>query len=346
MTTLPRSEVVGAWAMLLGLVLLTFGLAWDAQWHFDVGPDTIFTAPHLLVYSGPALYGFSCLAVVLVRTWGRPQPSNRPTLTVMRVFRAPAPFFAGGLGAAMFMLYGASDLWWHDLYGFDIAQSSTPSHVGLQFAYLATAAGLVMAFAALRGTKSGRWGFAVAWVFALIGTLPLATSIPQVPGLASTILGIAATSALFLGVIAGMTGGAGWLLACALAFVAVQGSLFVFAPWATTAYADALGLPLRDYAIGQSAIASAMPVTLPFVLAISAGVIWWARKRNARPGVVLALLGGSTTALSMLLVGVLAPEGNLWLNVLGGGLVGAGMAWLGWHASALLRTLAPQEVAA
>lgn len=344
--TLPRREVIGTWVMLLGMVLLTFGLAWDAQWHFDVGPDTIFTAPHLMVYSGPAIYGFACLAVVLLTTWGRPQPSNRPALKALRVFRTPVPFLVGGLGAAMFLLYGAADLWWHDLYGFDISQSNTPSHVGLQFAYFATAAGLVMAFAALRGTRSGRWGFAATCVFALIGTLPLATSIPPVPGLASVVLGLAAMCALFLGVIAGTTRGAGWLLAYALAYVAVQAILFVFAPWATRTYADALGLPLRDYATEQSAIASAMPVTFPVVLAIGAGVIWLARKRNARPGIVLAGLGGATTALTMLLVGFLGSEGNVWLNLLAGGLVGAGMTWLGWHSAALLRRLAPREVVA
>ncbi|GAB3417675.1 hypothetical protein [Flindersiella endophytica] len=344
MAELPRREVVGAWTMLLGYVLLIFGLAWDAQWHIDVGPDTFFTAPHLLLYSGPAIYGLSCLAVVLLNTWGRPEPSDRPAVAVLRVFRAPVTFLVGGIGAALFMLYGAADLWWHEVYGFDIAQGDTPSHVGLQCAFLATSAGLVMAFAALRGTRSGRWGFAISCVFGLIGALPLATSTPPLPGVSSVGIGIGAVCALFLGIIAGTTRGVGWLLACAAAFVAVQGLIYLFAPWATRTYADAIGLSLRDYASQQSAIASAMPITFPVVLAISAGVIWFARRTGARPGVVLAILGGATMVLTMLLFMLLAPEGGLVPNLLVGALVGSALTWLGWHASALLRRLAPRDV--
>lgn len=344
LSKVPRREVIGAWTMLLGYVLLIFGLAWDAQWHIDVGPDTFFTAPHLLLYSGPAIYGLSCLAVVLLTTWGRPEPANRPAVAVLRVFQAPVTFLVGGIGAALFMLYGAADLWWHEIYGFDIAQGSTPSHIGLQIAFVATSAGLVMAFAALRGTRSGRWGFAISCVFGLIGALPLATSTPPVPGLSSIGIGLGAVCALFLGIVAGTTRGVGWLLACAGAFVAVQGTMFVFAPWATRAYADVVGLPLRDYATEQSAVASAMPITFPVVLAISAGVIWFARRAGARPGVVLAILGGATTALTMLLFMLLAPEGDLVPNVLVGAVVGAALTWLGWHASALLRRLAPRDV--
>jgi hypothetical protein len=346
LTKVPRREVIGAWTMLLGYVLLIFGLAWDAQWHIDVGPDTFFTAPHLLLYSGPAIYGLSCLAVVLLTTWGRPEPSDRPAVAVLRVFRAPVTFLVGGIGAALFMLYGAVDLWWHGVYGFDIAQGDTPSHVGLQWAFLATSAGLVMAFAALRGTRSGRWGFAFACVFGLIGALPLATSAPALPGLSSVGISLGAVCALFLGIIAGTTRGVSWLLVCAAAFVAVQGTIFLFAPWATRVYADAIGLSLRDYATQQSAIASAMPITFPVVLAISAVVIWFARRIGTRPGVVLAVLGGTTTALTMLAFLLLDPQGGLVPNLVVGGLTGAGLAWLGWHASALLRRLAPREVIA
>lgn len=346
MNTLPRREVIGAWTMLLGFALLIFGLAWDSQWHIDVGPDTFFTGPHLLLYSGPAIYGLSCLAVVLLNTWGAPNRADRPALTVLKVFRAPATFLIGGLGAAVFMVYGAVDLWWHEVYGFDISSGDTPSHVGLQLAFLATSAGLVMTFAALRGTRSGRWGFAAACVFGLVGVLPLATSTPPLPGLQSGIVVIGGLCALFLGILAGVTRGTGWLLACALLFVALQATIFVFSPWATRVYADALGLPLRDYALQQSAIAMAMPVTFPFVLAIGAGVIWFARRRDLRPSLVIAALGVLSTATTMLLVALFEPGTNLPLSLVTGAVLGAGMGWFGWHCAALLRRLAPREVAA
>jgi hypothetical protein len=346
MNTLPRREVIGAWAMLLGFALLIFGLAWDSQWHIDVGPDTFFTGPHLLLYSGPAVYGLSCLAVVLLNTWGKPRTVDRPALTVLKFFKAPATFLIGGLGASVFMLYGAADLWWHQLYGFDISSGDTPSHVGLQLAFLATSAGLVMTFAALRDTRSGRWGFAAACVLGLVGSLPLATSTPQLPGLQSGIVVIGGLCALFVAILAGVTRGTRWLLACAALFVALQATIFVFSPWATRVYADALGLPLRDYASQQSAIAMAMPVTFPVALAIGAGVIWFARRRNLRPTVVMAALGAFSTTATMLLVALFEPGTNLPLSLVTGALLGAGMGWLGWHCAALLRRLAPQEVIA
>jgi hypothetical protein len=90
---------------LLGSELLIFvGAIWDIQWHQDVGPDTFFTAPHLLIYSGALFAGLSCLAVVLACTWRTRQPdaSNDPAIIpiLRRTFWAPPGLILAGLGAS------------------------------------------------------------------------------------------------------------------------------------------------------------------------------------------------------------------------------------------------------
>lgn len=57
-----RPETIGAWLLLVASLTGTFGLVWDIQWHTDVGPDTFFTAPHLVVYLGMATTGLTSLA--------------------------------------------------------------------------------------------------------------------------------------------------------------------------------------------------------------------------------------------------------------------------------------------
>ena len=48
--------------MLAGTLMSLIGTSWDVQWHVDVGPDTFFTLPHLVLYSGSAIAGIASLA--------------------------------------------------------------------------------------------------------------------------------------------------------------------------------------------------------------------------------------------------------------------------------------------
>lgn len=54
--------------LILGIALSFLGVAFDAQWHTDVGPDTFFTLPHLIWYSAIATAGLTSLFVVLYST--------------------------------------------------------------------------------------------------------------------------------------------------------------------------------------------------------------------------------------------------------------------------------------
>lgn len=323
----------GAWLLLLGLTLLWLGVAWDGQWHVDVGPDTFFTAPHLMFYAGSGLIGFTSLVVVLlVSRSGEPVPG-----AVARVgkLRAPMPFLISGLGAAGHLLFGATDLWWHSFYGFDILEL-TPSHTGLQFAMQIEAAGVVLAFVVLRAQPAARWGLALA------GALFLASAgisfDGEFLGVPLALFGIAGCAAWIVGVVAGTGLRASWLVASGVAFLVLFGATLVFPAFATQVYADAIALRMRDDAVGRPVAGLAMPFFYPLVAAAAAGAVRLARRRGFPPRQVMPLLGA-----------VLGPALVLYLalsNLQSGGtlpalllvaVVAAALCWFGWQNAELLR---------
>lgn len=337
----PRREVIGAWCLLAGYVTLLFGLIWDGQWHNDVGPDTFFTAPHLLLYLGTATMGLSCLTVVLLTTF-RPGPApGRPAVTVFGVFRAPMAFLVGGVGAAGNLLYGAVDLWWHDVYGFDIAQSTTPSHLGLALSIFVELVGVVMAFAVPGRTRADKWGLAAVCAIATMGSTQLASALSDpvvalVPNLAPHAVFVGAVGALLIGLVVGIAGNVRWLLASALVFVVVQGSLILFSPPATRWYADAIGQPFRDYATNFSP-ALLLPFTFPIAALLVAGIVTVARRRGTSPPRTMAVLGALAGVLIAVLYVVLAEDANAVLTLVPTAALAAVTGWAGWRLAATVR---------
>ncbi|PWK85680.1 hypothetical protein C8D88_106308 [Lentzea atacamensis] len=123
--TVPKG-LVPASLVLGGTLLSLVGLTWDIQWHSDVGPDTFFTMPHLFLYAGSALSGLASLVVVLMTTADAkrdrtvdPIVGGRAVGVFGRTFAAPVGYLISGTGAALFLVYGLWDQWWHGLYGFD-----------------------------------------------------------------------------------------------------------------------------------------------------------------------------------------------------------------------------------
>ncbi|HLL50584.1 MAG TPA: hypothetical protein VK356_07950, partial [Thermomicrobiales bacterium] len=149
-TTLERARAGAAAGCLIGVFLAFLGFCWDIQWHTDVGPDTFFTAPHLVLYGGVAIAGLTSLAMVLLTTWyarrGTPAALDGTTPLLGGLFRGPLGYITGGFGALFFLLFGLMDQWWHTLYGFDVTLVSPP-HVGLILSIMVTMAGCLMALA-------------------------------------------------------------------------------------------------------------------------------------------------------------------------------------------------------
>ena len=124
-----------ATVMLVGMFDLIFGAAWDGQWLAAVGRDQFFTPPHIMLYSGVAIVGLLCLAMVLIETirYHRHVPGvdDQTTTCVLRIFHAPLGFIITGFGMFMILLAAPLDNYWHILYGIDVTVWSPFHMMGL-----------------------------------------------------------------------------------------------------------------------------------------------------------------------------------------------------------------------
>ena len=147
-----RFRLAAAWAVWWFLFQGAVGLAWDIRWHTAFGRHTFWIPPHLLIYSGVALAGLTCLAVVLIDTWqfhrGSPAVTGATTWSLLGVVRAPLGFLVAGSGLAVMLAAAPFDDWWHVLYGLDVTLWA-PFHVMGLVGALIAGVGLTYAFAAL-----------------------------------------------------------------------------------------------------------------------------------------------------------------------------------------------------
>jgi hypothetical protein len=297
-----RAARVGAGVVLLGTIITTLGISWDVQWHKMVGPDTFFTVPHLFLYSGSAIAGFASLVMVLMATSakraGHPMPrtvGGTPISLFGGTFTAPVGYLIAGVGAALFLIYGLADLWWHSIYGFD-AVLNTPSHVALFLSISITMVGSIAIFAAARDQRWGQLGIVLAIpiliIFAPITTNAFSTlPLPLDP----TILGIIFFSSLLLIIGAGILRRPGGAIAIAAVLGILQAFLWWFSPWAAVNYASAIGLPLRDGLTPQPPdLPSAIPMFLFVAAAVVEGLFWLIRTRGLNARRVMPLVGGVT----------------------------------------------------
>jgi hypothetical protein len=348
----------GAWAVLLGTAITTAGISWDVQWHKEVGPDTFFTLPHLVLYSGSALAGIASLVMVLVvtaaRRAGRTVPrtvGGTPIPVLGGTVTAPLGYLISGLGAASFLVYGLLDLWWHSIYGFD-AVLSTPSHVALFLSISVTMVGSIIVFAAARDQRWGGIGLLLA-IPILITFAPIATnaftnlSLPVDP----TVAGIVFFSSMLLILGAAVLRRPGAAVAIAAVLGILQAFLWWFTPWAAHAYAAAVGLPLRD---GLVPLPPDLPNAIPMFLVVAAvaveALLWMIRTRGVdarRPLQLAGAVTGVIVAVSLPLQQALtdptssiSPTDIVMIGILGIPL-GVLAGFLAARFTTMLRALAP-----
>ncbi|WP_200302910.1 hypothetical protein [Streptomyces adelaidensis] len=287
-----------------------FGLSWDIQWHVDVGPDTFFTLSHVMLYAGSAFAGLASLAMVLIATAAQRAgqsvdqfPGGKPVRVLGGAFRAPLGYLIAGTGAALFLLFGLLDLWWHSLYGFDAVLGSPP-HVGLFLSISFTMVGSIIVFAAAHDTRWGRAGLIVS-IPVLIVFTPITTAafnglpLPVDPQLVGNIL--FATLLLIMGTL--IIGRRSTALMIAAALGSLQLVLWWFSPWAAHAYADSQGLPLRDNLRDE---APQMPAGIPAFMLLAAATVTallWLSKKQGWSGriapQIMGAAGGAVIGLSL-----------------------------------------------
>ncbi|MFI6096401.1 hypothetical protein ACIA8G_12645 [Lentzea sp. NPDC051213] len=347
--TVPRG-LVPAGLVLGGTVISLIGLTWDIQWHSDVGPDTFFTMPHLFLYAGSAISGLASLVVVLMTTANTkrdktvdPIVGGRAVGVFGRTFAAPVGYLVSGIGAALFLVYGLWDQWWHGLYGFD-AVIDSPPHIGLLLSISITMVGAVMIFAVARDQRWGIWGVvgsaAVLLVFSMVNVLGL-RALPG--GIVSTVnvgMGFFSVMILFTGAYA--VSRRGGFLAVALTVAALQAVFWWFSPWATRVYADASGLPLRDYTDGIPGLPNLIPMSL-IIVAVAAELL------RRLPAWIPGALGGAIIAAFVPVQRIIVGTGGFpnldryVATIVAAAAFGALAGMLGRRFGQILRHLAPAK---
>jgi len=121
-TALPL--VVG----LPGTLLSWFGSGWDVSWHRIFGRDAFWSAPHLFIYVGVALWGVAALIATGTAMAGRP---IRGRALVLGPFRAELGLALIGIGALVTILAGPFDNLWHSIFGRDVDIWSPPHLAGI-----------------------------------------------------------------------------------------------------------------------------------------------------------------------------------------------------------------------
>jgi hypothetical protein len=346
--SVPRG-LVPASLVLGGTLISLTGLNWDAQWHTDVGPDTFFTLPHLLLYSGSAISGLASLVVVLMTTAAErrgkpvdPIVGGRAVGVFGRTFAAPVGYLISGSGAALFLLYGLWDQWWHGLYGFD-AVIASPPHIGLLLSVTVTMVGAVMIFATAREQRWGVVGAIVSAATLLSVSMVTALGLQALPAgtISAVNVGAAFMSVLIILMGARMLDRRGGAFGVALVVAALQALYWVFSPWAAEVYANAIDLPMRDYILGVPVL----PAVTPMGLVLVAAIVEVLRK------LPVAVVGG----IAGLVVAGCAPLQNAWiyarplpnttsivLTAVVGVVFGAVAAFLGQRFGQMLRQLKPE----
>lgn len=337
----PRVDpaLAGLIAVLSGPLLSLIGASWDIQWHHEVGPDTFFTLPHLFIYAGTAIAGLTSLVMVLRATAlqraghpADPAVGGRPIRVFGGTFTAPLGYLVAGTSAAAFLLYGLMDLQWHSVYGFDAVLDSPP-HVALFLTISLTMSGTVIVATASRAHGWARAG-TIAAITLLAMFSPVITAAfdalpapfdPKQAGLA-----FFGTLMLVLGAQLLRSNRAPVLIGLGVAVA--QAVLWFVSPWASHAYADSVGLPLRDGVAGDL---PRFPMKWPMLFVVAAVVVavllarlgsdrWRAPVAGAAGGLII----GSAQLGQEALLGELGPAhfpgaGELVTIAAVGALVGA-----------------------
>jgi hypothetical protein len=345
----PRG-VVPASLVLGGTLISLIGLTWDIQWHSDVGPDTFFTLPHLFLYAGSAISGLASLVVVLMTTAATrrertvdPIVGGRAVGVFGRTFAAPVGYLISGIGAALFLVYGLWDQWWHGLYGFD-AVIASPPHIGLLLSISITMVGTVMIFSVASDRTWGTYGVvgsaAVLLAFSTVTVLGLQAMPRSIVN--SVNVGTAFLIVMILFMAAHALNRRGGAIAVAVAVAALQAVFWWFSPWATEVYADATGLPLRDYTDGVPALPNMIPMSL-IIVAVAVELL---HKPPAwLPGAVGGVIVTACAPLQRILTyGGSFPSADRYVaTIVAGAAFGAAAGMLGRRFGHMLRHLAPAK---
>lgn len=124
-----RPKFVYGFCIFLTLYHLTarLGLATDLQWHLDVGRDSMWTPPHIMIFAGFPICALLSLYYVLVTTRDHKTGMELSGVRILG-FVAPGSVWMIVLGTFSLGVGGLYDDYWHAQFGIDTTVI-TPPHM-------------------------------------------------------------------------------------------------------------------------------------------------------------------------------------------------------------------------
>jgi hypothetical protein len=288
------------------------GVAWDVQWHFAVGRDRPFTAPHLLLLAGIAGSGLCALGGVLWYSLVGREGRGGSLVRVRGLLRAPLGLYLAGYGALCAAVAFPLDDAWHRLHGLDVTLWA-PFHVMIVGGMAMASVGA--AYTLAPGSRAGG-ALGLATVAAVLLVL-LAQALDR-QGL---LLLRPRPVVLFPPLLVALT--LPWLVAAAvlcppgrrlplggatlaaLALTLLRLALFLFVPWAVRVTAQAEGLypPIRPGAPSIIATPLAFPAWVLLAGALIDAGLWLSRSRRwSLPALPALLLTGTGAGVLLALL--------------------------------------------
>jgi hypothetical protein len=155
---------IALWTLVVAKLVGAWGLTWDIQWHLQIGRDSFWIPPHLMMYSGVTAAFVVAFGVLALETWrargGRPRPG---TIRVAGLVGTRGIHLAAW-GVALVILAAPIDDLWHRLFGIDITLWSPPHLLALVGSVVNTLGTLAIALE-IHNARSR-----VRWVVLLLGT--------------------------------------------------------------------------------------------------------------------------------------------------------------------------------
>src|SRR5680860_1919228 len=121
------------WPIVVAGLLAIFATYWDEAFHTDVGRDSAWAAPHVLLYGSVGVVGLG------VATWGLLVLAGTRSL---RATLGHTSLMAAGLGGLGALAAAPIDAVWHEAYGRDAVLWSPP-HMLVVFSATALTLGVI-----------------------------------------------------------------------------------------------------------------------------------------------------------------------------------------------------------
>lgn len=145
----------------IGILVVTTGGSWDISNHLLNKPETFFSPPHFVLYSGVMVALFGASLVMLKLSDEKIKPQNRTSIRLVQI------------GIALLVGAGPLDFLWHSNFGLDGLLS--PPHLALIFGMVLCSTGSFVSIA--RNLAIAGRSYLLQNILTVIGIIPIWLSV-------------------------------------------------------------------------------------------------------------------------------------------------------------------------